>query len=77
MPIRIRHKRPECIGCDLCTQIAPQYWYIDDEDGLATLYQVDETRGQFTYADALPNDLAILQEAARSCPVDIIQIETC
>ena len=75
MPIRIRHKRPECIGCDLCAQVAPQYWYMDEEDGLATLLNVTETRGQFSYADAFDSDLPILEEAARSCPVDIIKVE--
>ena len=71
--IRIAHKKPECIGCGLCAEVAPGYWHMD-ENGEAQLNQVCHTDAQFEYADGFEEDRATLEQAEEGCPVDIIRI---
>ena len=72
--ISLRHKRRDCIGCALCAEVAPHYWRID-ADGLAQLRQVAATQPPYQIAHAFPEDLPALRQAARHCPVNLIQIE--
>ena len=71
--IKIRHKKPECIGCKLCTDEAPQYFQMDDE-GLAQLLHSSQ-QGVFQIADGFDEDLEDLKRAEEGCPVDIIHIQ--
>lgn len=70
----VRHKEPECIGCDMCVELAPTYWFMGD-DGLAHLHVIERVEGDFHYGVGFEDDRAVLQEAADECPVDIIRIE--
>ena len=70
--VKIRHKKPECIGCKLCADVAPQYFEMDDE-GLAQLIG-STPQGVFQIADGFDEDLEDLQQAEEGCPVDIIYI---
>jgi ferredoxin len=72
--IKIAHKKPECIGCGLCTEVAPAYWQMD-EDGEAQLIQVVRSDKQFEYANGFEEDREILKKAAEGCPVGIIRID--
>lgn len=72
--LEIRHKRRECIGCAACTELAPQYWKLD-EDGLATLLTEKRQHGPFVYGDGFSDDTDILKETEQTCPVNIIQIK--
>ena len=72
--IKIAHKKPECIGCALCTEVAPSYWQMD-EHGEAQLTQVTRRDAQFEYAQGFAEDRATLEQAATGCPVDIIRID--
>ncbi|MFQ3225079.1 MAG: ferredoxin [Lentimonas sp.] len=71
--IKIAHKKPECIGCMLCAEVAPQYWEMD-EDGEAQLLRVTRTDQSFEYGEGFEEDRAILKEAEEGCPVNIIKI---
>jgi len=71
--LRISHKQIECIGCDLCCQVAPNYWYMN-EDGLAQLHSVVDVKGQFQMADGFEEDLEALKKAEEDCPVNIIKV---
>ncbi|MGZ0707063.1 ferredoxin [Coraliomargarita sp. W4R53] len=71
--IKIAHKKPECIGCALCTEVAPGYWHMDD-DGEAQLSQVTRRDAQFEYANGFEEDRTALEQAQAGCPVDIIRI---
>jgi len=71
--VKIRHKKPECIGCKLCADEAPQYFKMD-EDGLAQLLD-SRQQGVFQLADGFDEDLEDLKRAEEGCPVDIISIE--
>ena len=70
--VKIRHKKPECIGCRLCADIAPQYFEMDDE-GLAQLIN-STPQGVFQIAQGFDEDLNDLEQCAEGCPVDIISI---
>ncbi|MGC9450542.1 MAG: ferredoxin [Oceanipulchritudo sp.] len=72
--IRIAHKKPECIGCALCVEVAPRYFRMD-EDGEAELVKVlREDRG-FQYGEGFEEDRHLLGEAEAGCPVDIIRLD--
>jgi len=71
--IQIAHKKAECIGCALCTEVAPEYWTLDDQ-GEAQLNQVTRSDKQFEYALGLPQDRSALEAAETGCPVNIIRI---
>ncbi len=70
--INIKHKRSECIGCNLCADVAPQYFEMDDE-GLAHLIGSIEN-GVFFEVEGFDEDYDDLAQAAEGCPVDIIHI---
>ena len=72
--IEIRHKRPECIGCGLCAEQAPNYWKMSS-DGLATLLDIKRKLNNFHFADGFEEDRDILKKAEEGCPVQIIKIE--
>ncbi|MGA1204602.1 MAG: ferredoxin [Opitutales bacterium] len=71
--IQIAHKKPECIGCGLCAEVAPNYWHMDD-DGEAQLINVVRIDPFFQFGEGFPEDRSILEEAEEGCPVDIIRI---
>ncbi len=56
--------RDGCIGCELCSQICPSVFRMDDE-GLAEVY-----------TDPIPKDEEeAAVEAAENCPVGVITVE--
>ena len=70
---QIRHKRIECIGCTVCAEIAPDYWFMD-EDGMASLISKTKNVKYFEYAEGFGEDLEVLRKAEEACPVTIIKI---
>lgn len=56
--------RDECIGCELCANICPEVFAMDDEN--ITIVLVDEIPAEL-------QDSA--KEAAESCPTEAITIE--
>ena len=72
--LQIRHKRPLCIGCDMCVELAPTYFRMD-EDGLASLLIVAREEGDFSFSEGFEDDRALLLETADECPVDIIEVD--
>lgn len=71
--LQIRHKQSECIGCALCTEIAPAYWSLI-ENGEAQLQNITRKVGPFNYAEGFPADRDMLKSAESGCPVNIIQV---
>ena len=56
--------RDGCIGCELCAEICPDVFRMDDE-GLAE-----------AYVNPIPEDAEeSAQEAADNCPVSVITVE--
>jgi ferredoxin len=63
MPKRFYVDKNICIGCQVCTTVAPAVFEMQD-DGLAHVYLPDEI---------VPDDLITLSdEALETCPVDAI-----
>jgi ferredoxin len=71
--IPIAHKRCECIGCGLCTEAAPDYWWMNAH-GEAELQTILRTHNKFEYGAGLSQDQARLQAAQDGCPVNIIRL---
>jgi len=71
--IRIAHKKPECIGCALCAETAPNYFRMDG-DGEAELIRITREDGMFQYGEGFAEDLPSLEEAESGCPVNIIRL---
>ena len=53
--IPISHKKPECIGCALCAEVAPNYFEMD-EDGEAQLIRVVREQGKFQFSEGFEDD---------------------
>ena len=73
MSKKIIHLREDCIGCGNCVEYAPEYWRLSDEDGKVDLIASIEKRGIFWRHVEVMDEQAN-QEAADSCPVNVIQI---
>jgi ferredoxin len=71
--IPIAHKRSECIGCGLCVETAPDYWFLN-ADGEAELHTVIRTQNKFEHTEGYAHDREVLLAAAEGCPVNIIRI---
>lgn len=72
--VRIAHKKPECIGCALCAEVAPTYFQMDEE-GEAQLVRVIRRDASFEYGEGFEDDREVLKQAEEGCPVDIIRID--
>jgi len=72
--IRIAHKKPDCIGCALCAEVAPNYFRMDG-DGEAELIRVLREDNSFQYGEGFGEDRESLQEAEAGCPVNIIRLD--
>lgn len=68
---KIIHFKKECIGCGACAAIAPEYFEIDNE-GLAQLKNSKQEEDGKWVLEVKDKELA--QEAANSCPVNIIHV---
>jgi ferredoxin len=68
--MKIIHKRENCIGCGMCTNLCEKYWQMA-EDGKAKLLNSKEKNGNW---ELEIKELDCNQEVADSCPVQCIQI---
>jgi ferredoxin len=73
--IPIAHKRSECIGCGLCVETAPDYWFMN-ADGEACLHTILRTQNNFEYGEGYSHDRDLLDAAAKGCPVNVIRINS-
>ena len=68
-------QREKCIGCNYCAEIDPERFRMSKKDGKSVLLQSREKRGFHT--SRLANDLVfeVADQAAKACPVKIIQVK--
>jgi len=69
--MKIIHEREKCIGCGSCVALCPKFWEMA-EDGKSTLKNAaknEEGNYELEVKEAGCN-----QEAADSCPVQIIHL---
>lgn len=73
-PYRIKHDRPNCIGCTACANISPQFWEMSDVDGLADLVSAKKNEDATMELDISEEDFQANMDAAESCPVNVIHL---
>lgn len=71
--ISVTHQRPECIGCGLCAELAPQNWVMNPEDGRSDLVG-SHLKGQMQVGLIDEDQLEENKMAAQACPVQIIKV---
>jgi len=69
---KVIQEREKCIGCGSCAALCPKYWEMA-EDGKSRLLKSTQN-GEGNFELELAN-IECNQEAADSCPVQIIHIE--
>jgi ferredoxin len=72
--LKIKHRQRECIGCDSCIELAPDYFEMN-QDGEATLLHKIGQNGPWIQGEGFVSDVEALDEAAAACPVQIIVID--
>ena len=72
--IKICHKRGGCIGCGSCAQIAPEFWKMNQEDGLSDLKNAKDKGKDFLVAEVDEEDYEQNKKAADACPVSVIRV---
>jgi len=69
--MKIVHERGKCIGCGSCVALCPKFWEMG-EDGKSNLKNA--TKKTEDNYELEVTEMACNQEAADSCPVQIIHI---
>lgn len=70
---KIIHNREKCIGCGSCAAVCPEFFILDENDGLATLVKGERTKGIFVREIKKIN--APIKDAVSICPLEIIKIK--
>jgi len=71
----IVYRRNKCIGCNYCTEHAPEFWRMSKKDGKSVLLNSVEKSGRWNLRinDA---DVEANKRAAEACPVKVIEVNT-
>ena len=72
---RIEIERSGCIGVASCTSMAPDFWAIDTENKAYILSEHEpQQKGDILFAEISAEELDMLFNSARVCPVNVIHI---
>ena len=71
---KIRHDRPNCIGCNACVAIAPGFWEMSVMDGKSDVVGSKLGEDGWEELDISEEDLDMNMHAAESCPVNVIHL---
>lgn len=71
---KIRHDRPNCIGCNACASIAPEFWEMSPMDGKSDIIGSAKTEEGWEELDISEADYEKNITAAESCPVNVIHL---
>ena len=72
---KVRHDRPNCIGCGACAATCPKFWEMSD-DGKSHLKGSAPVGDQFELNDVSdPQDIDCNKQAESGCPVNVIHVE--
>jgi ferredoxin len=72
--IKLTHRRNDCIGCGVCSQIDPPRWEMNQKDGKVDL-QGSVRKGNVDVCDIDSIEKEKAKECERSCPMGIIRVE--
>lgn len=70
----ITHQREKCIGCNYCVEEAPYRWAMSQKDGKSILLDSIANKGFYTVR-LHDDEFDANVKAAKSCPVNIIQVK--
>lgn len=72
---KVRHDRPNCIGCGACAATCPKFWEMG-EDGKSHLKGSIQVGDQYELNDVNdPQDVDCNKQAEAGCPVNVIHVE--
>lgn len=71
---RIRHDRPNCIGCTACAAVAPQFWEMSVLDGKSDIVGATMNAEGWEELDIPDADFQVNMDAASVCPVNVIHL---
>lgn len=74
--ITVLHKRDECIWCNSCVILDQKHRTIDEEDGKSSLKWAVQKGKTYMVWVVDADEIDATQEAAKACPVQIIQVAT-
>ena len=69
---KIIHQRTKCIGCAACAGVCPEFFEMNEKDGLATLKKSKKVGDDF---ELETDKTGCIKEAVDVCPVQIIKIK--
>ena len=70
----ISHQRDKCIGCNYCVELAFHRWRMSKKDGKVTLIDGKDRKGFYT-ARVGDEEFEDNVQAAKACPMNIIQVK--
>lgn len=73
--VQISLIRSKCIGCGYCVQISPDYWFIDNSDGKANLYDGNKRKNDIVFLNIPDFEYENQLEVKESCPVNVIDVK--
>lgn len=68
-------QRDKCIGCNYCVEFAPGQFQISKKDGKSVLLKSTDKKGFHTYKTPNVEVLEPCEQAAKACPVNIIDVK--
>lgn len=71
---KIRHDRPNCIGCNACANIAPNFWTMSAMDGKSDIIGSQLGEDGWEELDIEDKDFDLNMASAESCPVNVIHL---
>lgn len=71
---KIRHDRPNCIGCMACANIAPEFWGMSPIDGKSDIKGSQVGADGWEEMDIGEKDYDLNLSSAESCPVNVIHL---
>ena len=70
---KIKHDRPNCIGCGACAAVFPDKWFME-EDGKSSVRDCSKTSEGWEELAFDDNEYDNHKAAADSCPVNVIHV---
>jgi ferredoxin len=74
MPKKVTITREECTSCETCWTVAPEFFQQNGVDSWTEVVDTFRIGGNNAEGNAPDNLLDKVQEAADSCPVQIIKV---
>lgn len=71
---KIRHDRPNCIGCNACASIAPTFWEMSPMDGRSDILGSTKTEEGWEELEIGEADFETNMNCAEACPVNVIHL---